>query len=118
MSKEQYLNSGIEWMEKHGFSNIKANHEDYETPISFNQQSSEKSYTPDITGMKTGGGKSFAEIALKTDNVTKRVTKWILLSTMAARKGGKLYLLAPRGHKSFAADIVTQYNLDAKVVSI
>ncbi len=104
-------------MERHGFSNIKANYGEYDAPVSFNQRESDKVYTPDITGVKTGG-KSYVEIALKTDNVRKRVTKWMLLSTMAARKGGRLYLMAPRGHKSFASEIVDQYNLDAQVISI
>lgn len=117
MSKENFFDSAIEWTRKQGFSEIKANYSDYDAPISFQKPNSDASYTPDITGVKMGG-KSFFEIVLKTEQVRQKVTKWMLLSTMAARKGGKLYLLAPRGHKSFAADIVEQHHLNAQIVSI
>ncbi len=112
-----YLEKAIDWMKKNGYGNIKANHEDYEMPKPFNRPEGEDPVIPDITGVKTGG-KSFIEIAVKTDNVRKKVTKWMLLSTIAARKGGKLFILAPKGHKSFADNIVKEYNLDAKIVSI
>ena len=117
MISSNYLDSAIDWMKKHGYNDIKANHEDFEKPNSFNRKGEEEPVIPDITGVKTGG-KSFLEIATKTDEVRQKVTKWMLLSTMAARKGGKLILLTPKGHKSFTENIVKQYNLDARVVSI
>ena len=65
------------------------------------------------------GAKSYIEIALKTDDKKAMISKWKLLGTLAARKGGKLYLLAARGHKSFAEKIVQNHNLtNTTVVSI
>ena len=65
------------------------------------------------------GTKSYIEIALKTDDMRATISKWKLFGTLAAQKGGKLYLLAARGHKSFAERIVQQHNLtNVTVVSI
>lgn len=114
---DQYLERALDWTKKRGFSNIKANHDEYETPGSFSRNGDEDPFIPDITGLKTGG-KSYIEVATKTTDVTSRVSKWKLLSMMAARKGGQLYLLAPRGHKRFAEDIVKVYNLNATIKSI
>ena len=73
---------------------------------------------PDATGVKMGA-KSYFEIALKTDNKKAMVSKWKLFGTLAARKGGKLYVLAARGHKRLAERIVQKHNLtNAQVVSI
>lgn len=115
--EQEYFEKAIHWAEKQGFSNIKANFEDYEAPVQFNKPGEDQPYIPDITGVKTGG-KSYVEIALKSDNMTRKVSKWKLLSTLASRKGGKFFLLAPRGHKAFTQGIVERYNLDAKIVSI
>ena len=115
--ENQYFERAIDWAKKRGFSNIKANYEEYETPGHFNREGEDDPYIPDITGLKTGG-KSYIEIATKTDNVSRKVSKWKLLSTLAARKGGKLFLLTPRGHKRFAEELVKDHNLNAEVKSI
>ena len=97
---------------------MKANVTDYETPRSFSQSNSDDVITPDVTGVKRGQ-KSFIEIALKDENKQAVISKWKLFSTLATRQGGKLYLLTIRGHKSFAENIVKNYNLkNVTVVSI
>ena len=116
--KDKLYSKAVQWAEKKGFKKIKANVDEYETPQSFYKPSTDITITPDVTGMKMGN-KSYIEIALKTDNKKAMVSKWKLFGTLAARKGGKLYLLAARGHKSFAERIVEQHNLtNAQVVSI
>jgi len=115
--QDQYFEKAIDWAKKRGFSNIKANCEEYETPAQFNRQDEEDAFIPDITGLKTGG-KSYIEIATKTENVSRKVSKWKLLSLLAARKGGKLFLLTPRGHKRFAEEVVKDHNLNAEVKSL
>ena len=52
----------------------------------------------------------------KTDNTERRISKWKLLGTLAKMKGGKLFLLAPKGHKSFTETIVKNHHLNAQVV--
>lgn len=115
--QDDFIKSGVEWAKKRGFSNIQANLEDFENPTQFSLNAEDDAFVPHITGLKTGG-KSYFEIAMKDDNVTRRVSKWKLLSTMAARKGGKLFLLAPKGHKTFAESLVRNHNLNAEIKSI
>lgn len=117
MERRKYLEKAITWAEKRGFSNIKANLEDYETPKAYSKKDAADTFIPDMTATKTGG-KSYVEIALKTDNIRRRVSKWKLLNTLAAMKGGKLFLLAPRGHKAFVKRMIQKFNLNATVISI
>lgn len=114
---EDYFEKAIDWAKKHGFSNIKANFEEYEKPDHFTKPGDDQPYIPDVTGLKTGG-KSYFEVAMKVENMERRVSKWKLLSTLAARRGGTLFLLAPKGHKRFAEDIVRNHHLNAVVSTI
>ena len=109
-AKNKYFERAITWAKRKGLSGIKANHEDYETPTRFTKPGEEAPYVPDLTAKKLGK-KFYIEIALKTDNVRRRVTKWKLMSTLAHLKGGKLYLLAPHGHKAFVQRQLNKYNL-------
>jgi len=55
---------------------------------------------------------------LKTEENDRQVSKYKLLSTMAGMKSGKLYLLAPKGHKAYVDKMVKKYNISADVISI
>ena len=116
MDSAEYFEVAINWAKKRGFKMIKANTENYETPSQFTAKDGVP-VIPDLTGMQSSG-KSYIEIATKAEDVQPLISKWKLLSTMAQVKGGKLYLLAPRGHKAFTEKIVNDYNLEARVVSI
>ena len=115
--KEELFDKALDWAKKHGFTNLKANYGDFETPVQFKRPEGDDPVVPDITGLRTGG-KSYIEIAVKSEEINKKVSKWKLLSTLAAQKGGKLFLLVPRGHKKFAKDIVKQHNLAAEIRNI
>ncbi len=116
--KQTYFQQAIAWAKKRRLSNIKANHENFETPSAFSKADEERPYIPDITGKKMGG-KFYVEIALKAENISRTVSKWKLLSTLATMKGGKLFLLAPRGHKAFVERVLDKYHLpNAKLVYI
>lgn len=117
--KNKLFNKAIQWARRKGFKNIKANTDDYETPKTFTKPNKEVQIVPDLSG-ELRGKKYYVEIAVKeVDRQQQMVSKWKLLSTLASRKGGKLYLLAARGHKAFAQKIVDQYSLkNATVVSI
>ncbi|MFT6322222.1 MAG: hypothetical protein ACJAT4_003157 [Granulosicoccus sp.] len=116
--KDKLYTTAIQWAERKGFKKIKANADEYETPKSFYKPSTDITVIPDITGVKMGA-KSYIEIALKADNMKATISKWKLFGTLAAQKGGKLYLLAGRGHKSFVERIVQKHNLtNATVISI
>ena len=115
MKDLQFIEKAIDWAKKHGFKTLKANAEGYETPTKFILQEGKQSFVPDITAIHLGG-KNYIEIASKTENVNRSVSKWKLLSTLANKKGGKFFLLAPKGHKYFTEKLVEQYNLSAEVV--
>ena len=115
MSQHQLIETAVQWAEKQGFTKIRANFEDYEVPTQFSRQGQADVFVPDITGVKMGR-KFYVEIAMKTDDIRRKVSKWNLLGTMASLKGGKLYLLAPKGHKTFTEDLVKRHNLNAKVI--
>lgn len=113
----ELFESAIAWAKKHGFKSIKANTENYETPSKFTRPNEEPPVIPDITGIQTTS-KCYVEIAQKSEDVQRVISKWKLLSRMAEVKGGKLFLLAPRGHKAFTDKIVEKHSLNARVVSI
>jgi hypothetical protein len=115
MKNPKLIKKAVEWAKKKGFKKLKANCEDFEKPVQYQNASKDEVFVPDVTGVQRVG-KSYIEVALKEDNIRKIVTKWKLLSTLANMKGGQFILLAPRGHKSFAEKIVQKYQLSAQVI--
>ena len=115
--KDKLYEKALAWAKSKGFKQIKANIEDFDTPVTFARPGQEP-IIPDITG-ELYGRKSYIEIALKDENRQSLISKWKLFCALAARKGGTLYLLASRGNKTFADEIVKNHNLhNAKVVSL
>ena len=117
MSKEDYLDKALAWVKTKTVDTIKSIHPDYDDPKAFLNSRTKETIQADIS-FTSPGRKNFTEIALKSDNKQKLVTKWKLLSMMAAGKNGKLFLLAPKGHKMFTQRLVDQYNINATVRSI
>lgn len=118
MSKETYFQKAMSWVKQRGWDNVRANYGEYEVPKHFNRKRDEESFVPDITG-RWRSNKHYAEIALKTDSKRRAVSKWKLLSTLASMKGGKLFLLAPHGHKAFAERILKKHQLpNVQLVSL
>lgn len=111
------LDKALAWAGKKGFKEIKSVHEEYEKPFSYTNKESDTVFTPHITANKDGR-RTYIEVATKGEDVIEIISKWRLLSTMAEMKGGKLYLLAPRGHKSFTDGIIDSHPINAVVVSI
>jgi len=117
MKNTELYEKALHWAKKNGFSKIKANTDEYETPAGFTKKGATEAFIPDVSGVRLGG-KSYVEIAMKTEDNNEQVSKYKLLSTMAGMKSGKLYLLAPKGHKAYVDKMVKQYNISAEVISI
>lgn len=117
--EEKYLEQALEWVKSRGFTNIRSIHDDFESPAEFSrhEEDEDDSMKPTITALSTGG-KNYIEIVIKADDMQRQITKWKLFSVMAARKGGKFYLLTPRGFKAYAENIVKEHNLNAVIKSI
>ncbi|HEV7347277.1 hypothetical protein [Telluribacter sp.] len=117
MNKEGFIPNVINWAESHGFNSIRANIEGYEKPVSYERANDSELFTPDVTAVNMYN-KHYLEVAMKSDANRGSISKWKLLSELAGMKGGKLYLMAPRGHVRFAREMVTQYNIQAEVVQM
>lgn len=105
----------ISWANGRGYSNIKANIEDYDTPTSYTSPSKNLEFIPDITCTKQSK-KFYFEIVERTEDIAIKASKWQLLSTLADMKGGKLILFAPRGLKTFTERLIKKYGLNAQLV--
>lgn len=105
-------------VKKKGFENIRANAEGYDTPAKIRRgKDSDEYFIPDVTG-EVNGRKSYFELGMKVEDERELVTKWRLLSSLAAYKHGKLYLAVPRGHMAFTNRILADYPIQAEVVKI
>lgn len=117
MEKDGFIANVVKWAQSHGFKEIKANIEGYETPKSYERTHDNQVFTPDVTGTNMFN-KHYLEVSMKTDKLMKDISKWKLLSELASMKGGKLYLMAPRGHVRYTRDVVSQHNIPAEVIKI
>lgn len=118
MSKQIYFEKAMEWVSKKTTSSVKAMTEGFDPPQEFKNNNSGEGIQPDISFVTSDGSKSYTEIVLKSDPPRQLVTRWKLLSMMATMKRGKLYLLAPKGHKMFAQKLIQTYNIKATIHSI
>ena len=116
--KEPLMEKAIAWVKQKPFETLRAKAEGYESPKIFTSQTTNEAIQADLSYTTRGGVKYFTDIALKNENPQKLVTKWKLLSLRAAMKRGKLFILAPKGHKMFAQELVKKYNINAIVYSI
>ncbi len=118
MSKDSYIEKAIQWASKKSVASIKAKHDDYEDPKVYTNNTTNEEVQADLSFITQGGAKHYTDIALKSDKPQKLVTRWKLLSLVASLKNGKLFLLAPKGHKTFTKKLVEQYNINAVVYSL
>lgn len=118
MRKQNYLEKAMQWISRKSTSSVKAQMEGYEEPKVFRNKTTGEEIQADFSFVTNSGYKSFTEVALKSDNPQKLVTRWKLLSFMASLKHGKLHLLAPRGHKMFTQALVDRYKINAIIHSL
>ncbi len=118
MSKKIYFNKAVDWVSKKASNSFKAQIEGYESTRVFTNKSTGEEIQADFSFETQGGAKSYTDIALKSNSPQKLVTRWKLLSLMASMKRGKLFLLAPKGHKMFTQKLVDNYNINATIYSL
>lgn len=118
MNKQEHFEKAYKWVKTQPFKSLRAKIDGYEDPKIFTAQTSNESVQADFSFITRRGAKHFSDIVLKDADPTQLVTRWKLLSTMAELKDGKLHLLAPKGHKSFAQRLVKEHNINASVHSI
>jgi len=114
---QEYYDRIIDWLNRRGFENIKANVEGFETPSGFKKKGDGELLVPDVSA-QNHHSKYYSEISMKPKDKTliqDIVSKWKLLSMVADIKGGGLYLFAPYGNKSFTTRLLDRYDINAEV---
>lgn len=119
--KEKYqdiLNDSVDYLEKRGFENIKADTDGYETPKSYLKKGSDISITPDIVAEKEGRTHYF-DISLKSEKPKLLKSKWLFLNTLSVLKSRPFRLITTRGHFKFTNEMLDDINLyDKKLIKI
>lgn len=113
----RYYQEAIQWLNKFGFDELKADCEGYEAPAKLRNAASDSYFVPDITAQRDQS-KSYFEISLKTDDIANLATKWKLLESMAKLRNGLFKIFAPRGHVRFTREMVEKYSIDAEIIPI
>lgn len=120
MSKQAHIRKTMAWARAHGFDDIKANIPEDETcvpPIAYGRKDGEEAFVPDVTG-ESVHGMSYFEVVMKTDPMNHLISKLKLISVLAARRGGKLYLMAPKGHFQFARDVAQENQIIVELIRL
>lgn len=109
----EFFKDSIDYLEKHGFENIKADVDGFESPKSYLKKGSDISITPDITAEKEGR-KHIFDISLKSSKPDLLKSKWVFLNTLSAMKSERFKLITTRGHYKFTNQMLEAINLDHK----
>ncbi|WP_420149221.1 hypothetical protein [Spirosoma sp.] len=115
MNKQAYIPKVVDWARIRGYSNIKANAEGYSIPGSYGRQGDGESFIPDVTGQQFDR-KSYFEVILKTKDTEYLTVKLKLLYQLALLNGGQLFLMAPKGHSTFAKAMADNNRITAEII--
>lgn len=108
-----FLNDSVTYLKQHGYENIKADVDGYETPKSYSKVGSDISITPDIVAEKEGR-KHYFELSLKSSKPKLLKSKWLFLNTLSNLKSHSFRLITTRGHYKFTDEMLGDINLSDK----
>ena len=114
---QEMLEDSVQYLERRGFENIKADHENYETPKSFVQKKNEQVITPDIVAEKAGR-KFYFELGLKSQKPNLLKSKWRLLDVVSQMKDHRFKVITTRGHYKFTNEMLKDLNLNKELIKI
>jgi hypothetical protein len=114
----KYLKQAVQLLEKKGYQDIKAELPDYESPTSFTEKSSDKSFTPHLTGRKDESKDYFQVVEGDKKNIQDVVSKWKLFANLAKIKNGQFYLLVPYGRKKYTMQLINDHGIDAELMKL
>lgn len=114
---EEILKDTIEYLEKRGFDNIKADLEGYETPKSYNKKGSDVSITPDIVAERAGI-KHYFEVSLKSGKPNLLKSKWRFLDVLTRMKNHRFKIVTRRGHYKFTNEMLKDLNLEKDLIKL
>ncbi len=108
-----FLEKSIEHLTHHGFENIQADMEGYETPKSYIRKGSDNKITPDIVAEKYCR-RHFFDISLKSEKPTLLKSKWLFLETLSKMKEGSFRVITTYGHYKFTDSMLADIHLENK----
>lgn len=107
----ELLQKSIDYLERKGYENIKADMEGYESPKSFQKKGSDVSITPDIVAERAGK-KHYFEVGIKSEEPELLKSKWKFLETFSTMKNRNFKIITHRGHYKFTNDTLAEINLN------
>lgn len=113
----ELVNQVIEKVKNQGYSEIKADIGEYDTPPQIINKSKNISFTPDVMATKKDS-KAYFEIANKNCDTDILIDKWKALSVLAEMKNGKLQIFVPYGHMNFTTQLLHQNRISADIVKL
>jgi len=111
------MNDAIAYLEHRGFENIKADTEGFETPKSYHKKDSDVSITPDIVAERNGI-KHYFEISLKSEKPKLLKSKWRFLEVFTRLNKHRFKIMTRKGHYSFTEKMMTELNLEKKLIKL
>lgn len=111
------LKESIEYLENRGYENIKADMEGYETPKAYHKKGSDIDVIPDITADRNGV-KHYFEVSLKSEKPNLLKSKWRFLDVLTRMKNQKFKIITRRGHYKFTNDMLSDLNLEKKLIKL
>lgn len=111
LNKDTYLEKVVEWAEKKDVISLKLISEGYENPQIFTSKTTREEIQTDLSFV-TYGAKHSSVVALKKENLQKKIAKRKELSFFASMKREKLHLLAFNSHNTFIKKLVNNRNIN------
>lgn len=116
-SYQTTIEKAVMKIKQKGYDQVKADCEGFDVPAQLVNQANEHAYVPDITAYRDGR-KSYFEIAQKSDPERLLVSKWKLLESLAAARGGIFQIFIPKGHIKFTQEFISRHNINAELERI
>ena len=115
---KELIEKTIKYLEDHGYTDIKADIEGYESPKSFKMKSKDEDITPDIVATNKNGKVQYIEVGVKSDQPNLLKTKWKLLDTLATMKNRAFRVVAHRGSYQFTDNLMKELDLQKSAVRL
>ena len=111
INNEAILKESVDYLERSGYKNIKADLTGYEHPKSYHKVGSDIHLGPDIEA-ENNGTKHYFEICVKSDARQQLKSKWKFLATVSKMKDYRFKIITRRGHFKFTQEMMTDMHMD------
>lgn len=115
--KNDLILKSIEYLEKLGYEEIKADLEGYDAPKSYYQKNNDLHISPHIVGNRAGV-KYYFNISLKTEEEEELKTKWKFFDTLSKMRDQHFNVITTRGHYKFTEDMLSELHLEKEYIKL